>query len=132
MTKIVWWDLKNFAPLFAIIMGLSQIVPNLFSFELTNYETKYLVISACIYLFFLIFKSTYIYSYLIKGNLSELKITSPLSDGFAITFAIIVIMCLSYMFKLEISRIYLGTIILISFLFAAVDRISVSKKSYLS
>ena len=73
MTKIVWWDLKNFAPLFAIIMGLSQVVPNLFSFELTNYEIEYLFISACIYLFILIFKSKYIYSYLINGNLSDIK-----------------------------------------------------------
>jgi hypothetical protein len=112
MARTARWNLENITPLFAIIMGLSQIVPNLFSFELTNYEKKYLVISGCIYLFFLIFKSKYLYSYLIKGNLTELKITSPLSDGFAITFAIIVIMCLSYMFKLEISRIYLGTIIL--------------------
>ena len=132
MTRMVWWDFKNITLLFAIIMGLSQIVPNLFSFELTNYEKKYLIISGCIYLFFLIFKSKYIYSYLIKGNLTELKIASPLSDGFAITFAIIFIMCISYMFKLEISRIYLGTIILISFLFAVVDKINVTKKSVLS
>jgi hypothetical protein len=132
MARTAWWNLKNITPLFAIIMGLSQIVPNLFSFELTNYEKKYLVISGCIYLFFLIFKSKFIYSYLIKGNLTELKIASPLSDGFAITFAIILIMCLSYMFKLEISRIYLGTISMISILFAIVDKMNVSKKSILS
>ena len=132
MNRKVWWDLKNFAPIFAIIMGLSQIVPNLFSFELTNYEKMYLVISGCIYLLFLIFKSKFMYSYLNKSNFIEFKVTGPLSDGFAITLALILIMCLSYILKLEISRIYLGTIYIISFLFAVVDKFNNSKKVVLS
>ncbi len=112
-------------PVFAISMGLVQIVPDLFSYELTNYEIKYILISILMYTAYSVLKTKNFFNILVAKNLISDRSPNPLSEINAMSLTIIVIVCLSFIFKLELSRIFIGVVFSIFILFAFVDKIKV-------
>jgi hypothetical protein len=125
MSKVKHLGFKNMLPVFAISMGLVQIVPDLFSYELTNYEIKYILISILMYTAYSVLKTKNFFNILVAKNLISDRSPNPLSEINAMSLTIIVIVCLSFIFKLELSRIFIGVVFSIFILFAFVDKIKV-------
>jgi hypothetical protein len=123
MLKFKQWKSKNLTVAFAITIGLTQIVPDLFIYELTKYEIKYILISASMYMLFSTIRSNIFFNFLMKQNLIPDKWTSPINEYYAITLTMISFMCLSFIFKLELSRLFIIVIYSIFVLFGFIEKL---------